>query len=50
MKTDMRIFCANTAAHYDMPMGTTLKELSDDVCRETAAGLPVLAALVDNQL
>ena len=50
MKTDMRIFCANTAAHYGMPMGTTLKELSDDVCRETAAGLPVLAALVDNQL
>ena len=50
MKTDMRIFCANIAAHYDVPMGTTLKELSDDVCKETAAGLPVLAALVDNKL
>ena len=50
MKTDMRIFCANTAAYHDVPMGTTLKELSDDVCKEAAAGLPVLAALVDNKL
>ena len=47
MKTDVRIVCANTAAGYDVPMGTTLKELSDDVCKVTETGLPVLAALVD---
>ena len=50
MKTDVRVFCANTSTHYDVPMGSTLKELSDQVCREAAAGLPVLAALVDNKL
>ena len=50
MKTDVKIVCANTAAGYDVPMGTTLKELSDDVCKVTETGLPVLAALVDNKL
>lgn len=50
MKTDVRIFCANTATNYDVQMGMTLKELSDDVCKDAAAGFPVLAALVDNEL
>ena len=50
MITDIRVNCANTATHYDVPMGTTLKDLSNAVCKETAAGLPVLAALVDNKL
>ena len=50
MKMEVRIVCANTAADHDVPMGTTLKELSDAVCPEASAGLPVLAALVDNKL
>ena len=50
MKMEVRIVCANTAADHDVPMGTTLKELSDVVCPEASAGLPVLAALVDNKL
>ncbi|MBO5979515.1 MAG: hypothetical protein J6Q12_03685, partial [Bacteroidales bacterium] len=50
MKTDVGIYCANTAAHYDVAMGSTLRELSDAKCPKVAPGLPVLAALVDNKL
>ena len=50
MKTDVRIYCANTSAHYDVAMGSTLRELSDAKCPKAAPGLPVLAALVDNKL
>ena len=50
MKTDVRIYCANTSAHYDVAMGSTLRELSDAKCPKAASGLPVLAALVDNKL
>lgn len=38
----IRIFCENTESYVDVPMGTTLKEVSDDPS--------VLAALVDNKL
>ena len=47
---DIRIYCENTGSHYYVPMGSTLKELSDKVCPETGPSLPVLAVLVDNKL
>ncbi|MBO5980197.1 MAG: hypothetical protein J6Q12_07200, partial [Bacteroidales bacterium] len=50
METNVRIYCANTATHYDVATGSTLQELSDSACFETAPGFPVLAALVDNKL
>ena len=51
---DIRIYCENTKAYVKIPMGTTLKELSETVCPDipskNGCPLPVLAALVDNKL
>lgn len=47
---DIRIYCENTGSYYDVPMGSTMKDLSDKVCPETGPSLPVLAALVNNKL
>ena len=44
------IYCENTATEVQVPMGTTLKELSEKVCPATGPSTPVLAALVDNKL
>ena len=40
---DIRIFCENTGSYFKVPMGSTLKELSEKVC-------PSLAVLVNNKL
>ena len=42
---DIRIYCENSGSYVMVPMGTTLKELSDKSCPG-----PMLAALVDNKL
>ena len=47
---EVRIYCENTDSYFKVPMGTTLKELSEKDCLDSGAGLPVLAALVDNKL
>ena len=47
---DIRIYCENTGSYCNVPMGSTLKELSDKVCPETGPSLPVLSVLVDNKL
>ncbi len=41
----IRVYCENTGAYVVVPMGTTLKELSQNACSYTP-----LAALVDNKL
>lgn len=43
----VRIFCENTQAYAEAGMGSTLKELADNICPN---GNPALAALVDNKL
>ena len=40
---DIRIYCENTESYFKVPMGSTLKELSEKVC-------PSLAVLVNNKL
>ena len=51
---EIRIYCENTKSYTKVPMGTTLKKLSETVCPEILSrngrALPVLAALVDNKL
>ena len=47
---DIRIYCENTGSYHDVPMGSTLKELSDKVCPEVGPSLPVLSVLVNNKL
>ena len=51
---EIRIWCENTDSYINVSLGTTLKELSDNICPElrtkTGHSLPVLAALVDNKL
>ncbi len=51
---DIRIYCENTSAYVKVEVGTTLAELSRQICPTLAVGIrneePVLAALVDNKL
>lgn len=51
---EIRIYCENTGKYDKVPMGSTLKELSDRICPSINAkcgnGMPVLAALVDRKL
>ena len=51
---EIRIYCENTGKYDKVPMGSTLKELSDRICPSIDAkcgnGMPVLAALVDRKL
>ncbi len=51
---DIRIYCENTSAYVKVEVGTTLTDLSRQVCPTLAVGSrneePVLAALVDNKL
>ena len=51
---EVRIYCENTGKYDKVPMGSTLKELSDRICPSINAkcgnGMPVLAALVDRKL
>lgn len=51
---DIRIYCENTSAYVKVEVGTTLADLSRQVCPTLAVGSrneePVLAALVDNKL
>ena len=47
---DIRIYCENTGSYHDVPMGSTLKELSAQVYPQTGPSFPVLAALVNNKL
>ena len=46
----IRIKCENIGRWMDVEMGTTLKELAEQACVESSMKLPVLAALVDNQV
>ena len=43
---NIRIFCENDKQHYEFPLGTSLKDMSEAICPEKT----ILAALVDNQL
>ena len=51
---DIRLYCENTSAYVKVEMGTTLADLSRQVCPALTVGsrkeVPVLAALVDNKL
>ena len=49
---DIRIYCENLKEYEIVPMGGTLKSLSDRIypSGNLDSGLPVLAALVDNKL
>lgn len=51
---EIRIYCENTGRYDNVPMGSTLKELSDRICpsidAKCGSGMPVLAALVDRKL
>lgn len=47
---DIRIYCENTGSYHDVPVGSTLKELSEQICPQTGPSFPVLAVLVDNKL
>ena len=51
---NIRIYCENTKSYEHVPMGSTLKALSDRICPSVAAkcggSMPVLAALVDRKL
>ena len=50
----IRIYCENTNSYESVPMGSTLKDLSDRICPSVDAkcgnNMPVLAALVDRKL
>ena len=48
----IRIYCENTRTSIDVAMGTTLKQIADNLCTDTGClcEAPVLAALVDNKL
>ena len=46
----VKIFCENTGTYHEVPVGTSLKELSEQIFPQTEDSLPVLAALVDNKL
>jgi uridine kinase len=47
---DIRIYCENTRSYVKVMMGTTLAELSGQLCPMINGNMPVLAALVDNKL
>ncbi|MBQ8809071.1 MAG: nucleoside kinase [Bacteroidales bacterium] len=51
---EIKIYCENTGKYDKVPMGSTLKELSDRICpsinAKCGSGMPVLAALVDRKL
>ena len=51
---NIRIYCENTGKYEDVPMGSTLKSLSERICPSVDArcgnDMPVLAALVDRKL
>lgn len=51
---NIRIYCENTGKYEDVPMGSTLKSLSERICPSVDArcgnNMPVLAALVDRKL
>ena len=51
---EIRIYCENTGKYDKVPMGSTLKKLSDRICpsinAKCGSGMPVLAALVDRKL
>ena len=49
---EIRIYCENTQNYVKVAIGSTLKDLSAELCpdAEIGCGLPVLAALVDNKL
>ena len=48
---DIRIYCENVNSYERVALGTTLQQLTDRLCPSgTEAGVPVLAALVDNKL
>ena len=48
----IRIFCENIDASVDVTMGTTLKQIAENLCSDKGClcDKPVLAALVDNKL
>ena len=46
----VKIYCENTGAFHEVPVGTTLKEVADQIYPQSGDCLPVLAALVDNKL
>ena len=51
---EIRIYCENTGTYEHVPLGSTLKQLSDRICptidAKCGCGMPVLAALVDRKL
>ena len=48
----IRIYCENTQSQVEVAMGTTLKQVADNLCTDKGClcETPVLAALVDNKL
>lgn len=50
----IRIYCENTGTHMEVPMGTALSQISNDLCSLSGvcspSRTPVLAALVDNRV
>jgi Uridine kinase len=51
----IKVLCINDDKEYEIPLGSTLKQLSDKICKtvvdpKTKEEFPVLAALVDNKL
>ena len=47
---NVRIYCENTKGHFNVSLGTTLKELADRECPVLEKNMPVLAVIVDNNL
>ncbi len=49
---EIRIYCENTQGYVKVAMGSTLKDLAEELCLRSKSDccLPVLAALVDNSL
>ena len=51
---EIRIYCENTGTYEYVPLGSTLKQLSDRICppidAKCGCGMSVLAALVDRKL
>ncbi len=52
---EIRIYCKNDGNYHKVPAGSTLRDLSEEICRsvtdeKSGEELPVLAALVDNKL
>ena len=51
---EIRIYCENTGTYEHVPLGSTLKQLSDRICptidAKCGCGMSVLAALVDRKL